>query len=225
MLIKLQGSGSTVIDDDDGIDLMKLERAAEGADNAPREADEAMTVAHSADASGHAFEGARAVTELPPFEALYRTHFDFVWRALVRLGVPRRDLEDQLQEVFKVVYVNRAGYDGRASVRAWLFGIARRICARRVETRVRREQRLRLVHGDEGIPGADALLSARRDAERVRHALDQLKPSERDAVVLRYERDLSFREVGAACGVDEATARKRVSRALERLRSLLGAGA
>jgi hypothetical protein len=30
MLIKLQGGGSTGIDDDDGIDLMKLERAAEG---------------------------------------------------------------------------------------------------------------------------------------------------------------------------------------------------
>ena len=49
-----------------------------------------------------------AVTELPPFEALYREHFDFVWRLLARFGVPRRDQEDQLQEVFKVVHVTRA---------------------------------------------------------------------------------------------------------------------
>ena len=36
----------------------------------------------------------------------------------------------------------------------------------------------------------------------------------REAVLLRYESDLSFKEVGVACGIDEAAARKRVSRAL-----------
>jgi RNA polymerase sigma-70 factor (ECF subfamily) len=40
-------------------------------------------------------------------------------------------------------------------------------------------------------------------------------------VVLRYESDLSFREVAEACGIEEAAARKRVSRALERLREVL----
>ena len=69
--------------------------------------------------------------------------------------------------------------------------------------------------------GADELLSARRRGERLRLALEQLKPSERDAVVLRFEGELSFREVGESCGIDEATARKRVSRALEKLRSTL----
>ncbi len=72
------------------------------------------------------------------------------------------------------------------------------------------------------MPGAEALLDARRRSERVRRALGVLKPSERDAVVLRFEGELSFREVGEACGIDEAAARKRVSRALERLRAEIG---
>ncbi len=154
-----------------------------------------------------------------------RTHGASLGRLCMSLLGAQSEADEAVQETLLAAYDAFGQYRAEGSVRAWLFGIARRICARRVETRVRREQRLRLVHGDEAIPGADTLLAARRDAERVRHALDQLKPSERDAVVLRYERDLSFREVGAACGVDEATARKRVSRALERLRSLLGAGA
>jgi RNA polymerase sigma-70 factor (ECF subfamily) len=41
-------------------------------------------------------------------------------------------------------------------------------------------------------------------------------------VVLRFEAGLSFRELAIACGVDEAAARKRVSRALARLREELG---
>ena len=61
-------------------------------------------------------------------------------------------------------------------------------------------------------------------AQRARDALAKLKPSEREAVVLRYEGELSFRELAAACGVDEAAARKRVSRALSRLRVRFGRG-
>lgn len=67
----------------------------------------------------------------------------------------------------------------------------------------------------------DEALAAQRRAERVRSALERLKPSERDAVVLRYEADLPYREIGRACGIDEVAARKRVSRALARMKTLL----
>ncbi len=59
-------------------------------------------------------------------------------------------------------------------------------------------------------------------AARARKLLDEVRPTEREALVLRFAADLSFREVGQACGIDEAAARKRVSRGLLRLRSLLG---
>jgi len=49
----------------------------------------------------------------------------------------------------------------------------------------------------------------------------ELKPSERDVVVLRFVADLSHREIATACNLDEATARKRLSRALAHLRSIL----
>lgn len=132
------------------------------------------------------------------------------------------EAEEATQETLLAAHDAMAGFRGESSVRAWLYGIARRVCARRVETRQRRDARLRLVHSDgDNAPGADGLLAARRRAERVRDALDRLKPTERDAVLLRYEAELSFREVAESCGIDEAAARKRVSRALERLRSEL----
>jgi RNA polymerase sigma-70 factor (ECF subfamily) len=88
--------------------------------------------------------------------------------------------------------------------------------------RTRREARLRLVHDTGRGRDAGELAIERERAERARDALAKLKPSEREAVVLRYEAELSFRALGAACGVDEAAARKRVSRALSRLRADLG---
>jgi RNA polymerase sigma-70 factor (ECF subfamily) len=130
--------------------------------------------------------------------------------------------EELVQETLLAAFDAFPQYRGDGSVRAFLFGIARRICGRHVEMRARREARLRLVHDTGRSRDAAELAMEAERAERARSALSKLKPSEREAVVLRFEADLSFREVAAACGVDEAAARKRVSRALTRLRADLG---
>lgn len=130
--------------------------------------------------------------------------------------------EELVQETLLAALDALPQFRGDGSVRAFVFAIARRICGRHTELRARREAKLRLVH-DTGR-GADAgeLSLERERAQRARDALAKLKPSEREAVTLRYEAELSFRDVAAACGIDEAAARKRVSRALNRLREDLG---
>lgn len=130
--------------------------------------------------------------------------------------------EELVQETLLAAFDGFAQYRAEGSVRAWLFGIARRICGRHTEIKARREARLRLVHDTRPRPDASDLALERERAERARAALAKLKPSEREAVVLRFQSGLSFKEVSIACGVDEATARKRVSRALARLRAELG---
>jgi RNA polymerase sigma-70 factor, ECF subfamily len=127
--------------------------------------------------------------------------------------------EELVQETLLAAFDAFPQYRGEGSVRAWLFGIARRICGRHNEMRSRREARLRLVHDTGRGRDAGELALERERAERARSALAKLKPSEREAVVLRYEAELSFRELAIACGVDEAAARKRVSRALARMRA------
>ncbi len=130
--------------------------------------------------------------------------------------------EELVQETLLAAFDAFPQYRGDGSVRAFVFGIARRLCGRHVEIRSRREARLRLVHDTGRGRDASDLALERERAQRTRDALARLKPSEREAVVLRYEGELSFRELGVACGVDEAAARKRVSRALSRLRADLG---
>src|SRR4029453_18240756 len=52
-------------------------------------------------------------------------------------------------------------------------------------------------------------------------AMSQLGRDERDVLALRYLRGLSLEEVGRAIGITEDAARKRVFRAVERLRAVL----
>jgi len=53
------------------------------------------------------------------------------------------------------------------------------------------------------------------------NALDKLSPADRDAIILRFFEQRSFSEIGNALGANEDTARKRVSRALEKLQAVL----
>ena len=63
----------------------------------------------------------------------------------------------------------------------------------------------------------------RRRADHARKALEELRPTDREALLLRYVGELSYRDLGAACAIEEQAARQRVSRALARLREVLKA--
>jgi RNA polymerase sigma-70 factor (ECF subfamily) len=72
---------------------------------------------------------------------IYREHFAFVWRSLRRLGVPEHSLEDLTQDVFIVAWRRMRDFEGRSSLRTWLFGISLRVyrTRRRGEWRQRRK--------------------------------------------------------------------------------------
>lgn len=129
------------------------------------------------------------------------------------------DADDVTQETLIAAHASFGEFRQQGTLRAWLLGIARNKCLQHLEKHRRRGARLQLL-------GAAAEVAEERDghrarAEQARSLLERVRPSDRDALLLRYCGELSFKEVAAACGIEEATARKRVSRALLALRSTL----
>jgi RNA polymerase sigma-70 factor (ECF subfamily) len=149
-----------------------------------------------------------------------KTHGAVLGRLCMAMLGSQQDAEEVVQETLIAAHSAMAKYRGDGSVKAWLYGIARRQCARHLERRKRAQRRLELVPED-ADGGPAGLFAKKRRARAIRDALDKLKPSERDALLLRYQAGLSYREIGQACGIEEATARKRASRGLDRLRSLV----
>jgi RNA polymerase sigma-70 factor, ECF subfamily len=147
-------------------------------------------------------------------------HATAIGRACMALLGSQSEAEDVLQETLMAALDGLERFRGEGSLRAWLLSVARRRCAKRLEARTRERD------FKQSLPAPDATASAERSsmAARARRLLEELRPTEREALVLRFAAGLSFREVGHACGVDEGTARKRVSRGLSRLRNLLGEG-
>ena len=144
-----------------------------------------------------------------------------IGRLCMALVGSQTEAEDLVQETLLAAHDGFGEWRREGGLRSWLFGIARRKCARHLERRTRQSRKLELVPSAPESDSGEALAILRQRAEAARSALSEIRPTEREVLLLRYEAELSFKDVGSACGIDEATARKRVSRALQRLRSSL----
>ena len=150
-----------------------------------------------------------------------RRHALSIGRVCMAMLGSQTDADDVSQETLLTAHLCFADFRGEGSVRAWLLGIARNKCLRHLEKNRRRGAHLRLVPDAETVATAEELLGANKRAERARALLDRVRPSDRDALLLRYSADLTFKEVALVCGIAETAARKRVSRALLELRRVL----
>jgi RNA polymerase sigma-70 factor (ECF subfamily) len=130
------------------------------------------------------------------------------------------EAEEMAQETLLTAYQSFDAYRGQGSVLGWLCGIARKKCLKQLEHRRRETTRLLAPPPEDG-PSAEERLHDKQRAARARAALEAVRPTEREALLLRYAGELSFDEVAQACDVDPALARKRVSRGLARLRKAL----
>ncbi|MEV6598266.1 sigma-70 family RNA polymerase sigma factor [Actinoplanes sp. NPDC051346] len=146
--------------------------------------------------------------------ALVRATQAEVWRFTAALVDPG-SADDLTQETFLRAFKALPGFEGRAHVRTWLLGIARRTCADHLRGVVRRRR-------------LDARLAAEAFAGHHQHPdpahrlgsadlLRRLGEERRTAFVLTQLIGLSYAEAAEVEGVPVGTIRSRVARARDEL--------
>ncbi len=151
------------------------------------------------------------MTAVPPLAEIFREYAPFVWRALRRLGVREADVEDVCQEVFVVVHRKLGDFEGRSSLRTWIYGICARTASDyRRSGRVRREvvtdapPEMAAEGGHEDVV---ALKQARAKLDRI---LDELDDDKRAVFVLYEIEELSMAQVADSLGCPLQTAYSRL---------------
>jgi RNA polymerase sigma factor (sigma-70 family) len=151
--------------------------------------------------------GTMASPQVPPFERFYLVHRDEVLGYLRRLLGARA--EDAWQETFLRALRAYGRLEHGRHLRAWVFTIATNVALD--ELRVKQRT---VPHADIGT-----VTELHRDAFReLEHLTDDLPPTERAAVVLRYGYDLPYAQIADALGSSEEAARAAASSGVRRLR-------
>lgn len=150
--------------------------------------------------------------------ACVAAHGSILGRLCMALLGSQADADEAAQETLLRAHRAMPTYRAEGTIKAWLCGIARHVCAHMLETRRKQRELLEVVPIE---AEARDVFAQRQRSRAIRDALAKLKPTEREALVLRFVADLSHREIATACNLDEPTARKRISRALARLRSVM----
>jgi RNA polymerase sigma-70 factor (ECF subfamily) len=140
----------------------------------------------------------------PTFAELYEAHFTFVWRSARRLGTPEPNLDDVVQEIFVVAFRRQDEFEGRSSVKTWLYGIVFNVVrAHRRELAQKHPQALdgeRRVDPRLLVDGADGPQerASKREAARVLDRfLDGLDEDRRTVFVLAELEQLTAPEIAA----------------------------
>jgi len=168
------------------------------------------------------------------FARLVALHESMVFNLGARLLGDGEEARDVAQEVFLQVYRQLGRFEGRSSLKTWIYRIVVNQCHNRRRFWHRRG-RDREQEIDDKLPAAQAggagpwrtspyeQARSHERARRVQSALLGLRFDQRAVVVLREIEGLSCEEVAEALGIPEGTVKSRLSRAREALRrALLG---
>jgi RNA polymerase sigma factor (sigma-70 family) len=153
------------------------------------------------------------------FAELVRRHIGWVHQVSLRRTGDRDALaRDVTQQVFTLLAANASKLRRHERIGGWLYVAARFAANRALRAEARRK------HHERDAQMWSELNGARPDPDwtEVRplldEAMDRLPETDRDALVLRFFEGRPFAEAGRALGLSEEAARKRVDRALEKLR-------
>lgn len=161
----------------------------------------------------------------PDFERLFTEFAPYVLRVLPRMGVAAADAEDVAQDVFLTVYRALPAFEGRSSVRTWVYGICIRVAGNYRQRAHRRHEQL-MAAPEERTPLRDGRTPARElEAQRTLAALDaalnQLSDVQRVVFVLHEIEQLPVSEIAAMLECPKFTVYARLYAARQSVRAKL----
>lgn len=155
------------------------------------------------------------------FGELYELYFKRVYRYVIKRVANREVAEDIVADIWLKVLDKIHTYEdmGRPFA-SWLFSIS----ANTVKDHYRRHRQVVNFENVEGIlysEGKEEAVLSRIDLDE---AISNLTPSQQEVVLMRFEEDLKFREIGASLGKSEGSVKALMIRALKALRESMNKG-
>jgi RNA polymerase sigma factor (sigma-70 family) len=152
------------------------------------------------------------------FAGLVEHHINLVYSTALRMVQDATLAKDVVQMVFIQLARKAPLIRSGNALPGWLYRVTRCQAVNIVrDDRTRRQRETEAMHMT--LTDAESSVAWESISPHLEEAMSTLSPADQNAVVLRFFQGRSWREVGGALALNEDTAQKRVSRAVEKLRS------
>jgi RNA polymerase sigma-70 factor (ECF subfamily) len=160
-------------------------------------------------------------------EAKFRTAFDAHYDAVARYCLRRiaaGEVNDVVADVFVIAWRKIDAMPHGDSALPWLYAVARNELRNRHRSalRLRRLGERAAAQGAGDDPGPEPVVVARSEYRDLMAALRTLRRGDQEVLLLRTQEELGYEQIALVIGSTPEAARKRVARALQRLRRIAG---
>ena len=164
--------------------------------------------------------------DVAAFESLYRYLYGPLRNFAESYLRSREAAEEIVQDVFFVVWRDRATFRLRRSVKGYFYVAVKNRALNKIK-RGQNEQRSgeRIARDEAGrvsVNAAEEQITRDELVAAVQRLIDQLPPRMRQAYTLYYQHDLSYAEIGAVMGTAVKTVENQLARALRTICAGLG---
>lgn len=168
-------------------------------------------------------EAMKPTPECPELESMMRTYGNDVLRTAYLYVKDIHTAEDIFQEVFIKADKNKESFRGESSVKTWLLRITANACKDYLKSAYNRrvtpleEFQENALTSESDFDG----IERKETQQEVRTAIMSLSEEHRAVVLCVYFQDMTIPETAKTLGIAEGTVKSRLSRAKEKLKSLL----
>ncbi len=152
------------------------------------------------------------------FGVLYDRHEKTVYNKCVSMLKNQTDAEDLTHDIFLKVFINLKQFKGEAQFKTWLFTITYNFCISFL-----RKKKIQPLDFEEHLPDAEDETDIedremlRLKIDQLRWALEEIKPDEKAILLMKYQDDMSLKDIHEALDITESAVKMRLKRAKQKI--------
>ena len=153
------------------------------------------------------------------FEQLYDRYSDKVYRKCLSFVKDDAKAEDFTHDIFLKLVLNLSSYKETAKFSTWLYSITYNYCID--QTRVSKKYaEVGLDDNFDVSDDDDDAEIAELEAQQLNKAMKLILPEEKSILMMKYQDDLSIKEISDSLDISESAVKMRLLRAKEKLRKV-----
>ena len=155
------------------------------------------------------------------YEVIVKKYQRMVYFLALKVVGNHYDADEVAQKTFLSVYKNLTRFEGRSSLKTWIFRIAMNFSKNLIRDRGRREGEEITERMAAEENSMEEKIETHQRRQIVKEAMENLPPRQKEVLQMRAFGQLSFAEIAQAIGISTSAAKVNYHYAVKALKSLL----